>query len=210
MPRSVSSSEVSLFIDRLRRGPSLTFVLADSRLREHDPILGIVDLPLRDILAHSSEVTRLFSLQDGVGFGKANISVLFKGVKLDLPQNLRGWDTGTVAVTSDIKVEPVPGVDFDFKEKKLLLSTLEAKQKLPGSVATTQADGTITWDVDQHIRLPTCELPFRPLAFQRMGLTTLSLSQTTSTAVRSSSTTEEEPRSAPLARRRKLSLPSVS
>lgn len=110
------------------------------------------------MLAHSSEVTRLFSLQDGVGFGKVNISVLFKGVKVDLPQNLRGWDTGTVTVTSDIKVEPIAEADFDFKEKKLLLSTLEAKQKLPGSVAKTESDGTIVWPVDQNIRLPTCAL----------------------------------------------------
>ncbi|ORY73397.1 hypothetical protein BCR35DRAFT_148274 [Leucosporidium creatinivorum] len=152
---------------------SVRVVVRDSRLREHDPILGIVDLPLRDILAHSSEVTRLFSLQDGVGFGKVNISVLFKGVKLDLPQNLRGWDTGTVAVTSNIKVEPVAGVDFDFKEKKLLLSTLEAKQKLPGSTATTQADGSVTWDVDQHIRLPTYDKYSSALFLDYGGGTTI-------------------------------------
>ena len=127
-------------------------------MREHDPILGIVNLPLKETLAHSSEVTRLYLLQDGVGFGKINVSVLFKGVKVDLPKNLRGWDTGTVAITSDIKVEPVKGVDFDWDEKKLVLSTLEAKQKLPGKSAKKQADGSLVWDVDHEIRLPTCEL----------------------------------------------------
>jgi len=44
-------------------------VVRDSRLRENDPILGIVDLPLRDILTDASEVTRLYALQEGVGFG---------------------------------------------------------------------------------------------------------------------------------------------
>ncbi|KAK4055259.1 hypothetical protein OIV83_000541 [Microbotryomycetes sp. JL201] len=134
---------------------SLRIVVRDSRLREHDPILGIVNLPLAETLAHSSEVTRLYSLQDGVGFGKINVSILFKGVKLDLPRNLRGWDTGTVAITSDIKVEPVPGVDFDWDEKKLVLSTLEAKQKVPSKVAKKQADGSLVWDLDEDIRLPT-------------------------------------------------------
>lgn len=88
---------------------------------------------------------------------------MFKGVKVDLPRNLRGWDTGTICVTSDIKVEPVPDTDFDFKEKKLLLSTLEAKQKLPGAAAKENGDGSVVWDVDRHIRLPTCELTRTPL-----------------------------------------------
>jgi hypothetical protein len=44
-------------------------VVRDSRLREKDPILGIVNLPLAELLTESSEVTRLFSIQEGVGFG---------------------------------------------------------------------------------------------------------------------------------------------
>ena len=44
-------------------------VVRDSRLREKDPILGIIDLPLAELLTESSEITRLFSLQEGVGFG---------------------------------------------------------------------------------------------------------------------------------------------
>lgn len=65
-------------------------IRTDARLRELDPILGIINLPLREILEHSSQVTRLFALQDGVGFGRVNISVLFKAVAIDLPANLRG------------------------------------------------------------------------------------------------------------------------
>jgi hypothetical protein len=44
-------------------------VVRDSRLREKDPILGIVNLPLSELFTESSEVTRLFSIQEGVGFG---------------------------------------------------------------------------------------------------------------------------------------------
>lgn len=39
------------------------------RLREADPILGIVDLPLKHVLAEGSEITRMYSMQEGVGFG---------------------------------------------------------------------------------------------------------------------------------------------
>ncbi|CEQ38684.1 SPOSA6832_00141, partial [Sporobolomyces salmonicolor] len=154
---------------------SLRIVVRDARLREHvsqaasDPILGIVDLPLKDVLAHSSEVTRLYALQDGVGFGKVSLSILFKGVKMDLPRELSGWDTGTVCVTAPVKVEPVEGADFDWKEKKLVLSTLEAKQKIPSKAASTLSDRSIEWDVDEDIRLPTYDRYSSALYFDYGG-----------------------------------------
>ncbi|KAK4332138.1 hypothetical protein RTBOTA2_000307 [Rhodotorula toruloides] len=53
---------------------SLRVVVRDARLREHDPILGIVDLPLQKTLAHASQATRTYSLQGGVACGKVNWS----------------------------------------------------------------------------------------------------------------------------------------
>jgi hypothetical protein len=44
-------------------------VVRDSRLREKDPILGIVNLPLAELLSDASEVTGLYSIQEGVGYG---------------------------------------------------------------------------------------------------------------------------------------------
>lgn len=41
----------------------------DSRLREKDPLLGIIDLPLWKVFEEASEVTQLYSIQEGVGFG---------------------------------------------------------------------------------------------------------------------------------------------
>ena len=57
----------------------------DSALREKDPILGIVNLPLKKLFAEASEVTRMFSLEEGQGFGRVNISLLFRPLKVDLP-----------------------------------------------------------------------------------------------------------------------------
>lgn len=37
------------------------------RVREKDPVLGIVTVKLSDLFKKSSEVTRLFSLQEGIG-----------------------------------------------------------------------------------------------------------------------------------------------
>ena len=38
-----------------------------SRVREKDPVLGIVTVKLSELFKNSSEVTRLFSLQEGIG-----------------------------------------------------------------------------------------------------------------------------------------------
>lgn len=137
---------------------SVRVVVRDSRLREHDPILGVVDLPLDKVLSHASQSTQLYALQSGVGFGRVQISILFKSVEAQLPKNQLGWSTGTVCVVDHVRLEPVEGSTFEFKEKKLVVSTSEASQKLAGSVANIDTSGKIQWDVDESIRLPTCEL----------------------------------------------------
>ncbi|GAA5923396.1 uncharacterized protein JCM15063_003634 [Sporobolomyces koalae] len=148
---------------------SLRVVVRDARLREHDPILGIVDLPLKELFSHSSEVTRLFRLEGGVGFGKINVSVLFKGVKMSLPKELAGWDTGTVCVKAPVTVEPVKDADFEWAEKKLVLSTVEAKEKISSRHAETRSDGKLEWQVEDDIRLPTYDRYSSALFFDYGG-----------------------------------------
>ena len=170
---------------------SLRLVVRDARLREHDPILGIVDLPLQETLRYSSEVTRTYAIQDGassrsfilgdnvrmlileiseagVGFGKISVSILFKGVQLNLPRELSGWDTGTVCITEPIRVEPVEGTDFEWREKKLVLSTLEAKEKLSKREARQDGNALI-YDIDEPIRLPTYDRYSSALYFDYGG-----------------------------------------
>jgi hypothetical protein len=128
-------------------------VVRDSKLREHDPILGIVNLPLNELLTGSSEVTRLYSLQEGVGFGRANISILFKGVGLDLPEKMRGWETGTLEILSAIRVETDGQRSDSWSGKGLKLSTTESSAKLSAKAA--EADGNhVSWKVDNNLRLP--------------------------------------------------------
>lgn len=46
----------------------------DARVREKDPVLGVVTVKLAELFRNSSEVTRLFSLQEGIG--KSSLSCI--------------------------------------------------------------------------------------------------------------------------------------
>jgi len=129
-------------------------VIRDAKLREHDPILGIVNLPLKDVLSKASAVTGMYSLQEGVGFGRANISVLFKSFKAELPPNLSGWDTGTVHVLSDVTIEVDEAHADKLHGDQLLLHTTESDSKIPGKKSSTEGQG-VTWTIDPNVRLPT-------------------------------------------------------
>lgn len=87
-----------------------------------------------------------------------------------MPRELSGWETGTICVTKPIRVEPVEGSDFDWREKKLLLSTLEAKEKLSSRHATLEGN-TLVYDVDEDepIRLPTYDRYSSALYFDYGG-----------------------------------------
>lgn len=46
-------------------------VVRDSRLREADPIMGIVSVRLSEVFAQASSVTQTYAITEGVGFGKS-------------------------------------------------------------------------------------------------------------------------------------------
>ncbi|CAI7645598.1 unnamed protein product [Penicillium glandicola] len=77
------------------RSAVVTITVRDQRYREHDPILGVVPLKLSDILQTSSQVTRWYPLDGGIGFGRIRISLLFRHVETKLPPPMLGWDVGT-------------------------------------------------------------------------------------------------------------------
>ncbi|KAF1817628.1 hypothetical protein P152DRAFT_478567 [Eremomyces bilateralis CBS 781.70] len=82
------------------RSALVTVTVRDQRNREHDPILGVVPLKLSDVLETSSQVTRWYPLDGGVGFGRIRISLVFRSVETRLPPNMLGWDVGTFEFTS--------------------------------------------------------------------------------------------------------------
>jgi hypothetical protein len=60
-----------------------------------------VPLKLTDILQTSSESTRWYPLDGGIGFGRIRISLLFRSVELRLPPPQLGWDIGTFEFLSN-------------------------------------------------------------------------------------------------------------
>ncbi|KAG8954346.1 hypothetical protein FRC03_011485 [Tulasnella sp. 419] len=134
-------------------------VVRDARLREGDPILGIVHLPLKHILAESSEVTRLYSLQEGVGFGRVNVSMCFRSVQAKLPREQLGWDTATVELFNPIRVEIDPSKrsiagPLASKTTSITVSTTDSTEKVPKNAGVIDENGILRWDVGDMIRLP--------------------------------------------------------
>lgn len=128
----------------------------DARLREHDPIMGIVSMDLTEVFSESSQVTQSFSLQDGVGFGKVHCSLVFRSIKAQLPKNLLGWDTATVELLSEIEIEG----DESLKSKKIKVSTGDDTQKIrPGEEVPEDAKALVRLPVyDRYSSLLTFDL----------------------------------------------------
>ena len=136
-------------------------------MREHDPILGVVPLKLSDILQTSSQVTRWYPLDGGIGFGRIRISLLFRSVETRLPPQQLGWDVGT----------------FEFTSAKIFAKgyTHHAKLKMrtggsSGKIARThcmktdESDG-MYWDLtknngEDNIRLPVKYRYRAPIIFE--------------------------------------------
>lgn len=79
-------------------------VVRDSRMRENDPIMGMVFFKLADLFKNGCMATGSWSLQHGIGFGRIHLSFVFRPVQLTMPPSLIGFDTGTVEVKG-VKVE---------------------------------------------------------------------------------------------------------
>lgn len=121
------------------RSAIVTVSVRDQRQREHDPLLGVVPLKLSEILQTSSEVTRWFPLDGGLGFGQIRLSVLFRSVDLKLPPRLLGWEVGTFEFLSDHITATLD------KPAKLKFRTGGSTGKIPRKSCTTSSNGGVEW-----------------------------------------------------------------
>ncbi|KAI9792442.1 MAG: hypothetical protein M1816_002326 [Peltula sp. TS41687] len=139
------------------RSAIVTVTVRDQRMREHDPILGVVPLKLSDILQTSSQVTRWYPLDGGVGFGRVQISLLFRSVETKLPPNMLGWDVGTFEFVS----KKILALDYT-SNVKMKLRTGGSTGKLPRSHCKKLAEGDgIYWNVDQTDGQSSLRLPVK-------------------------------------------------
>ena len=77
----------------------------DSRVRENDPLLGVVYLPLAKLFEKRSQLMDSFPIAGGIGYGRARVSMVFRSVELQAPKELLGWDYGTLEISSPITAD---------------------------------------------------------------------------------------------------------
>jgi hypothetical protein len=113
----------------------------DARLKEDDPLLGIIHLPLADVFREHSQVMGFWPLTGGVGYGRVRISMVFRSVQLQAPRNLLGWQYGTVEVDPTVTVVDCPK---DLRSSKLKFRTSISSAKMY-TEENDDNEGTITW-----------------------------------------------------------------
>ncbi|KAK1761112.1 putative meiotically up-regulated protein [Echria macrotheca] len=135
----------------------VTVTVRDSRHRQHDPIIGVVPLKLSDILQTSSQVTRWYPLDGGIGFGRIRISLLFRSVELRLPPPQLGFgEIGTFEFLSDT----ITTTKWAPSKAKIKLRTGGSSAMVKSDVCSRSDDGSgLAWDISgsekaQKVRLP--------------------------------------------------------
>jgi hypothetical protein len=124
----------------------VTVTVRDSRNRQHDPIIGVVPLRLSDVLQTSSQSSRWYPLDGGIGFGRIRISLLFRSVELRLPPTQLGFgEIGTFEFTSDA----LTTANYAPTERtKIRMRTGGSSASVKGAVCRKTADGTgLAWDI---------------------------------------------------------------
>lgn len=145
----------------------ITVAVRDSRNRQHDPLIGVVPLKLSDIMQSSSEATRWYPLDGGIGFGRIRISLLFRSVELRLPPPQLGWDIGTFEFLSD----SIVATNYNSANKaRLKLRTGGSSATLKKDLSTKGEDG-MTIDIRNHegndrVRLPVRHRYSSPIFFE--------------------------------------------
>jgi hypothetical protein len=128
------------------RSAIVTVTVRDSRNRQHDPIIGVVPLRLTDILQTSSQSTRWYPLDGGIGFGRIRISLLFRSVELRLPPTQLGFgEIGTFEFTSDALTTS----GYSPSERtKIRMRTGGSSASVKSEVCRRTDDGNgLTWDI---------------------------------------------------------------
>ena len=92
----------------------------DSRVKEDNPLLGIVHLPLGEVFKDRSQVNGNFPLVGGIGYGRIRLSMVWRSVQLHAPSSAIGWEFGTVEVNPMISEIQLPN---DLKKLKLKFHT---------------------------------------------------------------------------------------
>ncbi|KAK1138827.1 hypothetical protein N8T08_001744 [Aspergillus melleus] len=145
------------------RSAIVAVTIRDQRYREHDPILGVVPLKLSDLFQTSSQVTRWYPLDGGIGFGRIRISLLFRHVETKLPPQMLGWDVGTFEFASEKII--ARGV---HQRSKIKLRTGGSSGKITRHVCSIDGPDTV-WNLNSlrnNVLLPVKHRYRSPVVFE--------------------------------------------
>lgn len=90
------------------RNTEVHIAVRDARVHEDDSLLGVIYLPLEKVFKERSQVVSIYPLAGGVGYGRARVSLVFRSLQVQLPQELLGWEYGTLDISPTVKGIDVP------------------------------------------------------------------------------------------------------
>ncbi|KAF8907354.1 hypothetical protein CPB84DRAFT_1768999 [Gymnopilus junonius] len=122
----------------------------DSRIHESDPVIGVLILPLPQILKFRSHFTESLPLVGGIGYGRMRLSLTFRSVQLKLPKRLRGWDVGTLEISS--YVTPSSDLPSEYDHCRLVFKVPYGKGKMIPDGQDEKAPHKRVW-VPKHQKL---------------------------------------------------------
>jgi hypothetical protein len=109
----------------------------DDREREDDAQLGMIYLPLRRVFQEKSQVTQVYPLVGGIGYGRARISMVWRSVELKLPKELLGWSYGTLEIRCPVRSKDAKAhtnEEKSYSQHRIKLRTNMMRAKMwPGS-----------------------------------------------------------------------------
>ncbi|KAJ3185439.1 hypothetical protein HDU87_000060 [Geranomyces variabilis] len=135
----------------------IRYVVKDGRQHEHDPVIGVVVCRLSDVFGHSDDmmVSAWHPLQGGIGFGKLRVSMAFRSVHMEEPENMRGFSIGELEVR-DLSINGLEQITPGAKPPSNIRIRIRSPITDPARAATKQvhpATFTPKWDEKLTLRV---------------------------------------------------------
>ncbi len=162
----------------------IRIVVRDARLRESDPILGILPLSLATELEHHGQVTRWYSISEGIGYGRIRVSLLYRNINLTIPRALQGWNLGTLTIFG-VKAFADEAKRQILKDTSLKISTMTSQKTIGSIHAKITDECCITWETGnivmpirrRHASSLCFEINQGGIPFSKAGLLSTTLGQ---------------------------------
>ncbi|MCJ1309169.1 hypothetical protein MMC25_002825 [Agyrium rufum] len=141
----------------------------DSRVKENDPLIGMIYLPLNHLFKKRSQIVDFFPLVGGIGYGKARISLVFRSVEMHIPREFLGWDYGTLEI-SKVTSSNLP-TDLEGLRLKLHSTLNRGKMHSQGSGSNEPHSWAAKHDRNVHLAVRKRYSSCMVIEFRKNSLT---------------------------------------